>query len=177
MSLVLSSLYLPDELLIQHTTLRSQPRVPKRNIQSLSNWLSNVKNAILEEEAGYINQRHDLVQLGPKSNTPLRQLLERSSYFRLWSIWKKAPPKDAIENFPHPETLHYSSDSRIDSYIGITITIFGMIMLIIPLWILTIIEGTMKRLGVITGFVVLFLCFIAFTSVAKPFESLAAAAA
>jgi hypothetical protein len=113
----------------------------------------------------------------PKSNTPLRQLLERSSRFRLCSIWKKTPPNDASENFPHPETLHYSSGARIDGCIGITITLLGMIMLVIPLWILAVTEGMMERLGVITGFIVLFLGLIAFTTVARPFESLAAAAA
>lgn len=157
--------------------MRSQPRVPKRHIRSLSNWFYNTENAILDEEAGYISQRHDLVQLVPKSNTPLRQLLERSSRFRLWSIWKKPPPKHASENFPHPETLHYSSDARVDGCIGITITILGMIMLILPLWILAITEGTIERLSIIIGFIVLFLCLIAFTTVARPFESLAAAAA
>lgn len=53
----------------------------------------------------------------------------------------------------------------------------GMVMLIAPLWVLAVTHGTMKRLGVITGFVVLFLGLIAFTTVARPFESLAAAAA
>jgi hypothetical protein len=52
-----------------------------------------------------------------------------------------------------------------------------MIMLIVPLWVLAITEGIMKRLGVITGFIVLFLGLIAFTTTARSFESLAAAAA
>jgi len=57
------------------------------------------------------------------------------------------------------------------------ITVMGMVMLILPLWVLAVTEGTMKRLGVITGFVALFLGLIALTTVARPFESLAAAAA
>jgi hypothetical protein len=52
-----------------------------------------------------------------------------------------------------------------------------MLMLITPLWVLAVTQGTVRRLAVITGFIVLFLGLIAVTTVAKPFESLAAAAA
>lgn len=61
--------------------------------------------------------------------------------------------------------------------IGITITVLGMIMLIVPLWVLAVTHGTMARLGVITGFIMFFLALVAFATVARPFESLAATAA
>jgi hypothetical protein len=49
-------------------------------------------------------------------------------------------------------------------------------MLIAPLWILEFVHGSMNRLAVITGFIVLFLWLIAFGTAARPFESLAATA-
>ncbi|KAF2658978.1 hypothetical protein K491DRAFT_651838 [Lophiostoma macrostomum CBS 122681] len=162
-----------NELLIQNSTLQSAPRVPQRNIASLDNWLHNKKNAILDEEAAYIQHRHDLVPLVPKAISGLRQLLEQSSHFRFSSLWRKKPPPSA----DHDEAIHYSSDRRIDAFIGVAVTIMGMLMLIVPLWVLAVTEGMLKRLGVITGFVVLFLCLVAFATVAKPFEALAAAAA
>ena len=165
-----------DELLIQHSTLRARPHVPKRNITSIANWFYNTQNAIWEEEAAYIRQRHDLIQLVPKSTTPLRHLLERSTHFRLSKLWKKEPPPLPIHS-THPETLHYSSDTRIDNFLGITITTLGMGMLIAPLWALAYTHDMKHRLCVVTGFIVLFLGLVAFTTVAKPFESLAAAAA
>ncbi|KAH7390569.1 hypothetical protein BKA66DRAFT_568509 [Pyrenochaeta sp. MPI-SDFR-AT-0127] len=167
-----------NELLIQHSTLRARPHVPKRKIASIANWFYNTQNAIWDDEAKYIKQRHDLIQLVPKAATPLRKLLERSKHFRMSKLWKKDPPPLPLPlHSTHPETLHYSSDSRIDNFIGITITALGMGMLIAPLWALAYTKGINKRLGVITGFIVLFLGLVAFTTVAKPFESLAAAAA
>lgn len=112
-----------------------------------------------------------------KPTSPLRELLERSTRFRGASLWRKKTPKGAYEHHPYPDTLRLAHDARIDAFVGITITVLGMIMLIAPLWILAITHGTMKRLGVITGFIVIFLALIALTTVARPFESLAAAAA
>ncbi|PSN71195.1 hypothetical protein BS50DRAFT_673814 [Corynespora cassiicola Philippines] len=168
-----------NELLIQHSTLRSRPRASNRQIRSISNWLWNASNAISDVEAGYIDKRYDLIPLVPRHTTPLRALLERSSRFRLARLWSNPPPKASLEiaDFPCPETMHYSSETRIETTIGITITVLGMCMLIAPLWILASTEGTMKRLAVITGFIVLFLGLVAFTTVARPFESLAATAA
>lgn len=144
---------------------------------SISTWLSNEQNAILDEEAVYISKTSDLVQLVPKPITPLRQLLERSSRFRLSRLWAKRPPDLPTHSVSHPGTVHYSSDARIDRFIGVTITVLGMGMLIAPLWVLAYTEVMWKRLCVITGFIVLFLGLVAFTTVARPFESLAASAA
>lgn len=123
-----------------------------------------------------MDKADDLIQLVPKSSTPLRRLLEKSSRFRLSSLWRtKDPPLP--QHSVHPEEIHYSSDTKIDNSIGITITILGMLMLIVPLWVLNETSGARTRLAVITTFIVIFLGLIAFTTVARPFESLAAAAA
>jgi hypothetical protein len=167
----------PDDLLIQNSTLRTHPRAPKRNTQSISNWLSNEENAILPSEAAYISKTHDLVQLVPKAVTPLRKLLEKSTRFRLARFWEKTPPNLPTHSSAHPDAVHYSSDTRIERAIGIAITLVGMGMLIAPLWVLAHTDGMWRRLSVITGFIVLFLGLLAFTTVARPFESLAAAAA
>ncbi|KAF2112206.1 hypothetical protein BDV96DRAFT_602651 [Lophiotrema nucula] len=124
------------------SALRSQPRAPRHDVESVQNWLANTQNAILDEEAAYVKHHHDLISIAPKSRTPLRQ------YY-----------------------------ARVDKFVGVFITLMGMLMLIAPLWVLAVTEGIYKRLGVITGFIVLFLGLVAFTTVAKPFESLAAAAA
>ena len=162
--------------MIQHAALRSRPPVHKRYIRSITNWFFNQDGAILPEETSYIEKPDDLIQLVPKARTPLRGLLEKSSRFRLSKLWAtKNPPLP--QHSAHPEEIHYSSDTKIDNSIGITITILGMLMLVVPLWVLNETKGTRTRLGVITGFIVLFLGLVAFTTVAKPFESLAAAAA
>jgi hypothetical protein len=145
-------------------------------MRSIANWLFNQEGAILPEEAAYIDESDDLIQLVPKSSTPLRRLLEKSSHFRLSKLWRiRDPPLP--KHSARPEEIHYSSDSKIDTSIGITITILGMLMLIVPLWVLNETNGARTRLAVITTFIVIFLGLIAFTTVVKPFESLAAAAA
>ncbi|KAF1959968.1 hypothetical protein CC80DRAFT_406147 [Byssothecium circinans] len=166
-----------NKLLIQHSDLCSRGPALKKDVQSLENWLRNTQNAILDEEQAYVKHTHDLVPLVPKVRTPLRRLLERSSRFRVWRWWMKEPPNDPNIIYPYPETLHYTSDKRIDICIGITITALGMVMLILPLWVLAVTHGTMARIGVITGFIASFLALVAFTTVARPFESLAATAA
>lgn len=150
--------------------------MPQRDLESIGNWHHNTPHAILAAEKGYLEQIHDLIQLVPKAVTPLRRVLEKSNRFRLSKLWaRKDPPLPRYA--AHPEELHYSSDAKIDNSIGITITIMGMLMLIVPLWVLNGTNGPRAKLGVITGFIVLFLGLIAFTTVARPFESLAAAAA
>ncbi|KAH8724700.1 hypothetical protein GQ44DRAFT_617498 [Phaeosphaeriaceae sp. PMI808] len=166
-----------NELLIQHSNLRNRPRVPKRNVGSISNWLSNEQNAILDDEIAYMKMTPDLVQLVPKSITPLRWLLEKSSKFRLSKLWARKSYSLPTYYETHPGTVHYSSDTRIERVLGIIITVLGMGMLIAPLWVLAYTGIMWKRLCVITSFIVLFLGMVAFTTAARPFESLAAAAA
>lgn len=73
--------------------------------------------------------------------------------------------------------VHYISDEKIDRFIATFIMTLGLIMLIAPLWILAFPGGLIQRLGVISAFIVLFVALVSVTTVAKPFESLAAAAA
>ena len=100
--------------------------------------------------------------------------LERSSHFRLLKLWRKKPSDSAMVK---DENIHYISDARIDHFVTIFIMSIGLIMLIAPLWILTYLGGLARRLAVISAFIVLFVVLISWTTIAKPFESLAAAAA
>ena len=74
-------------------------------------------------------------------------------------------------------TTVYLVDKRIDMFVALIITIVGLLMLIVPLWVLAFVGKTTYRLAIITAFVVIFLCFVSFTTVARPFETLGAAAA
>lgn len=173
-----TDLYISDDLLIQHTTLRSHPKVPQFDIDSLKNWLYNAQKAINPAEVDYLNQQHDLLSVIPAAaESPLRRFLAHSSKFNFLKIWRKKTPQRAQAFCVYPESLHYSSDSRMERVVTSSITILGTAMLVVPLWVLAITPGTMKRLGIITGFVLLFIALVAGTTVAKPFETLAAAAA
>lgn len=170
------ALTISDDLLIQQATSQGHSRVPKRDIESVANWHHNTPHGILEAETVYLRHAHDLIRVVPKGLSPMRRILEKTTHFRLLKFWEsKDPPLPRYS--AHPEELRYSSDEGIDKTIALTITALGMLMLIAPLWVLNATNWPQARLGVITGFVMLFLGLIAFTTVARPWESLAAVAA
>ena len=160
--------------MLQHSQIRARPPVPKKDIRSLDNWFYNNENAILAEETDYIRHPSDLFSIVPKIKSPLRLLLERSSHFRFLKWWQQ---KSVERPAGGDENVHYSSDEKIERFVATVIMSVGLIMLIAPLWILAFLEGLVQRLGVISAFIVLFVALLSVTTVAKPFESLAAAAA
>lgn len=163
-----------DELVLQHSQIRARPQVPKKDVRSLDNWFFNHENAILAEETNYTKHPSDLFFLVPTPRSPLRSLLEHSSHFRLLRLWQQ---KDVDHPANGDKYVHYISDKKIDRFIATFIMSLGLIMIIAPLWILAFVGGLVPRLGVISAFIVLFVALISITTVAKPFESLAAAAA
>lgn len=161
----------PYELVIQHSNIRSRPRVQDKDVASISNWFHNHQHAILTDETEYINHTSDLFSMVPKTKAPLRRLLERSSHFRLARVWRRTLPENDDEN------VRYASDQRIDHFVALIITAIGLTMLIAPLWILAGVQEMSSRLGVITAFIVGFVVLLSLTAVVRPFESLAGAAA
>ncbi len=148
--------------------------MPKKDICSLETWFYNKGNAILAEETDYIKHPWDLFSLVPTPKSPLRSLFERSSHFRRLKLWQQ---KDIDHLASGDEHVHYRSDKKIDRFIAALIMILGLAMLIAPLWILAFLGGIAQRLSVISAFIVLFVALVSVATVAKPFESLAAAAA
>ncbi|KAF6217660.1 hypothetical protein HO133_006762 [Letharia lupina] len=163
-----------NELILQHSRIRARPQVPKKDICSLDNWFFNNGNAILAEETAYTKYPSDLFSLVPTPKSPLRSLLEHSSHFRLLKLWQQKTFDSTTLNDKH---IHYISDEKIDRFTATIIMTLGLIMLIAPLWILAFLGGLVQRLGVISAFIVLFVALVSVTTVTKPFESLAAAAA
>ncbi|KAF2109647.1 hypothetical protein BDV96DRAFT_502346 [Lophiotrema nucula] len=149
--------------------LRSRPKAPQKSINSTRNWFANHRNAILEEETEYINQKNDLFQMVPTTPSPLRGLLERSTRFRLLKLWEKRSVDD--------NTIHYISDRRIDLFVNMVTTLLGLAMLISPLWILAHVKPMASRLAIMTSFIFIFLLLVRSLSAARPFEVLAATAA
>ena len=85
--------------------------------------------------------------------------------------------RDRIVQKARARIYLFFSDEKMDRYLAICILGLGLIMLIAPLWILAFLGELVPRLAVISAFVLLFVVLLSFTTVAKPFESLAAAAA
>jgi hypothetical protein len=159
-----------NDLVIQHSQLRRRPEVASKDIDSMANWFYNKPKAILDEEAQYIQKTDDLFAMVPKTKSPLRRFLERSSHFRFLRLWRQNIPQ-ADEN------VHFSSDQRIDAFVAFVLTVLGLAMLISPLWILPYISSSVCRLATITAFVLVFVCFVALIAVSEPVQTLGAAAA
>lgn len=68
------------------------------------------------------------------------------------------------------------SDEQVDSLASVTIFVSAMVMLIAPLWVLAVVESLYQKLGVITAFLLVFLAILAWGTLSKPFEILAATA-
>lgn len=161
-----------NELVLQHSELRTRLGVSKKDQRSLQNWFYNHDDqAILPQEAAFVNYSDDLFSVVARPKTPLRRLLERSRHFRLFKLWQTRPKGSPDEN------IHYNSYDRIDAFVSVVIVVIGLLMLITPLWILGSIAPVKERLAIITAFLMVFLCLVTFTTAARPFESLGAAAA
>jgi len=162
--------------MIQQAELKKHPKPSLDNIESLRTWHSNRSNrAISEEEQSYLHHPRDLFSLVPKDKSPLRRLLERSSNFRFYQVWRHSKPPELPF---HDENVIYISDKKVERFVTAVIVVAGMIMLIAPMWILQALDGrTIPKLGTITAFIVVFLGMVSYATLAKPFETLAATAA
>jgi hypothetical protein len=161
---------------IQAQQLRASPPVPLREISNISNWFSNHRDAILDEERAYIKKTPDHMSLVVKTKTPFRRALERSTHFRTWGLWKK--DHSELPNDRYSSELEYiASDERIDKVIATSIVVAGLAMLIAPIWILEYVDPVAIKLGVISAFLVIFVLLLGFATTARSFETVAAAAA
>jgi hypothetical protein len=172
-----------DKFVLDHSALKERPLAAGHDIRNVENWLRTYDSAIDSEESSFIKQKDDLTNLVPKARTPLRRALEKVEAFRWSRLFQRVPnsydsEKGEIPYYEYdPSVTRYQSDKRIDAFVTIVVCIIGFAMLIAPLWILLYVESPARQLGIITGFIALFLGLIQSVTVAKPFESLAATAA
>ena len=164
-----------DSFINSHTPLRARPRVPKEDVRNSYAWHYNNHGAILDEEKAYITHEDDLMLICPREKGSLRQFIGRLALARRHRFFRLEP--DGTESFHDPETHYLARLDRIDKLVSGIIIVAGLLMLVIPLWVLQFLSDDVVRLGVITAFMILFLVVIATISGAKPYESLAATAA
>jgi hypothetical protein len=168
---------------LDHSALKERPVAPDQAVTNVKNWLENRAGAIDEKESNFINQRDDLITVFTVPRTPLRSALERFEWFNWPKVFQDVPNrfKSGNGDLPYyeynPKTTRYHSDHRIEQCVTASVCFVGFVMLIAPLWILMYIQSNPVRLGIITGFIAVFLALIQSVTVAKPFESLAATAA
>jgi hypothetical protein len=183
----------PDKFVNQYSLLVSREPVRKDDIKEVQTWFENHRVklprnefgcAIKEEETKFIYKTDDLIPVQPKVRSWFRNVLEKTALMRtpcLRSLLTREPQDiDAIENQIETDEdgkTFWHHEKRVERLSSWVIAIVGLAMLIGPLWILEYVDPLASRLGVISGFIVLFFFLVLVATTAQIFEVLAAAAA
>ncbi|KAK4153200.1 hypothetical protein C8A00DRAFT_15577 [Chaetomidium leptoderma] len=188
------------------TTLLKYPAAPAWDIASLKNWhMSHDNEAILREEQTYLEYPDDLIPLGPRDKTPLRRAMDRFLFLRTLPFWRDDRsktlsssgrrrigdledgsskdgaattattddlPLDAL--FP---TMRFYSDKVMDRTVSVVTISIGLVMLVVPIWVLQALGKASLKLGVITAFVLACLLLTSFAMTSRPLDALGATAA
>lgn len=164
----------PDNYLVAFSEIQRWEPAKTRHWHNLDNWLNhNHKKAISEEEAQFSQETGDLVALVSDQKSPLESLVERFPRLLIAKALRSASKSSQV---PSSTTTYYSK-KRLRNTVFVVIIGIGLLLLLGPLWALQFVDDNLKRLAIITCFIILFTAALASATVAKPFEVLAATAA
>lgn len=191
----------PDKFIIQQTTLLQYPAAPSWDIASLKNWhLSHANEAIHREEKTYLEYPDDLIPVGPRDKTPLRRGIDKFLFLRTLPFWRDDRSKtlspggrrrvgdvedgtgsgskdaDLPPDALHP-TMSFYNDKVMDHFVSIVTISIGLVMLVVPIWVLQALGNASHKLGVITAFVLTCLLLTSFAMTSRPLDALGATAA
>lgn len=166
-----------DSFVNEYSQLASRPSVRNEDVEAVRTWLYNHKHAINDLEAAYMNKEYedDLIPVHPKPRPSI--LRNRLLRYRVLRLFMSREPSDpAVKDKDRGQTV-WTNDDRIDWFSAVVIGTVGLGMLVGPIWALYIVEPSNQRLGIITGFIMVFYFLVVVATTAKLFESLAATAA
>ncbi|KAF2026143.1 hypothetical protein EK21DRAFT_92684 [Setomelanomma holmii] len=152
--------------------VRARPRAEKRQVDNVVNWLD--RGAIVEEEADFANHASDLISINARTRTPLGRWLEGCRKPHLWRIFRE---KDRPGLHVKAASTVYSSNQKFDRLTSRTIIVLGLVMLLAPMWWLEFVSSSNIRLGIITGFLCVFISIMSTATINQPFQVVAATAA
>jgi hypothetical protein len=154
--------------------MKSRHTADDHQYGNLTNWMTSYPEGILPNEKRFKDYRGDLISIVEKPQTPIGSLLGRWRMFRLSNIFR---PRIFKDHHIQSDTTIYHSSRGQDAMTGGVIVIFGLCLVFGPLWWLNWITDPTKKLGIITGFVLLFATLLMGSTVNRPFEVLAGTAA
>jgi hypothetical protein len=174
-----------DDLILSHRQLRSSPEAEGYQIMNLKNFFHNIGDTdgdgngpIAPKETEFVNQGGDLVALVQKSKTLLRRGLDKLESWRTLFIFKEKTEKaHYYQKWYTSKTTTYQDDAKMDRYLNIIITVIGIGVLLGPLWLLKEQSAETTRLVTISVSLTIFTILLNILTVARTFDSLAAAAA
>ncbi|QDS72495.1 hypothetical protein FKW77_010072 [Venturia effusa] len=155
-----------NEFINSYAELARHPVAEHREQNTLQDWFRAHPNAIHDPEQQYITRTEDLVSVIPFEKSWFRRVLEWTFVLR-FSTFRRETTDGVV----------FSNNKRLENLSTTVVAIFGLGMLIAPLWILEAVHDSNKQLAIITGFIVLFFFVVKVATNARVFESLAVAAA
>jgi hypothetical protein len=167
-----------DKFINHYAQLASRAPLNPIDVGLVRQWFNESRPAAIDDvEANYINFGDDLVPVQPKTRSWFRKRLESSFLLNvpmMRSFFSRTPAD--YQTIGDDRTV-WQDDKKIEMFSSLMTGCLGLAMLIGPLWILIYVVKPHQRLGVITGFIVLFYVVVAVATTARPWESLAATAA
>lgn len=159
-----------DKFILQQSILKRYPGAPRRDVKSVQRWHANHDfAAIAQVEQKYImDHEDDLFCVIEKDKTPLRRLLDTSRHLRTLNIWRKGTEKD--EEGDENAYVAYYSNKRLDGFVSVFIMAVGVVMPLVPIWILQAVDSNTIKLIVISVFIFVFLVVLSLAMATQPFE-------
>lgn len=150
--------------------IRAKPKAQPRQINNLRGFRGS--KAIRAKEMEFIDHEHDLISINDHPSTPLGKMLAATKIIRLSRFMQAKPIAEAQSS-----STHYSSDESLGNLSTASIIILGMGLLMGPIWWLDAVNDSTIRLGIITGFLAVFMALMSLATVNRPFEVVASSAA
>lgn len=114
-----------------------------------------------------------MISINSRERPPLGEWIESCQKLQLSKPFRAKPE---VGNYAVSADTRYSSNARFEAFTKIMMILGGLLMLLAPIWWLEFVSDIKVRLGVITGFLCVFISVMA-TATSRPFEAVAATAA
>jgi len=182
-----------DEVLIKARTLESFQRPSDRNYRSVRRYHHNTK-PLMDSEMDSIRSKEDIVSLRDgrewaSFDGGVESMLQHADHFLKWIFRTKEPPLQVWLRTPELQQktknkyINFYSSSRVDTFVGILITVVIFILLVIPVmamyWLTTSNRPRkiVDAVGVMMVFTLLFSAAMSLLTKAARHELFAASAA
>ncbi|OJD38905.1 uncharacterized protein BKCO1_3000201 [Diplodia corticola] len=169
-----------DRLVTSYSDMQKRPKALKRTVKYIDRWFDRYPQAITVHERGFLEQdrQNDLIATADRLKAPLRRILEKTPlFYRLEPFHSKDARVTEYSRKYQDQGVIYYDDDLVDKAITIIILLLGLIMLLVPAWLLKGIDSHTVRLALITGFIALFVGLLLLTTPTKPFETMIGTAA
>ncbi|OJJ64577.1 hypothetical protein ASPSYDRAFT_84579 [Aspergillus sydowii CBS 593.65] len=173
----------------KYSKLRSCVEPRESTIRNFQNWIdNNSRFDIIEDEEGEeeeelvdvpINNEEvqfltspDLLPIVPDQRSPFRKFLARSKTFRQAKLWHRDIP-DSLVPVPDDGSLLLTDDAKLFIFEKALSGLIGIVMLVLPMWVLAPVDGFYTEIATVTVFVCALTSIVWAATAVRPFESLA----